>query len=133
MILNYKRALGYLAYSVGFILLLVIISNINSHFIKMINETYRMYPWQILISLMYFPIGIYLGIPNILKEFNKTGRWRINYYKIVLVALPMIYLSFYWFFPFSYPIPDILAYTKTAFSFGTIIVGFFIINSFTKE
>ena len=133
MKLNYKMALAYLAYSVGFILLLVIISNINSHFVQMYNETFQMYPWLILIILMYFPIGIYLGVPNILKEFNKTGRWRINYYKIVLVALPMIYFSFYWLFPFSFPIPNFLTHTKTAFSFGPIIAGFFIINSFTKE
>ncbi|SDM64667.1 hypothetical protein [Bacillus sp. OK048] len=133
MKLNDKRVLGYLTYSVGFILLLVLISNINSHFIKLINETYRIYPWQILIILMYFPIGIYLGIPNILKEFNKTGRWRINFYKIVFVALPMIYISFYWFFPLSYPIPNLLTYTKPAFSFGAMIAGFIIINSITKE
>lgn len=133
MKLNYKRLLGYLAYSVGFILLLVFIGSINSHFNKMVNETFRIYPWQIFINVMYLPIGIYLGAPNFIKEFNKTGRWRINFYKIVLVALPMIYISFFWLFPFSYPIPIILTFTKSVFSFGTVIAGFIIINSFTKE
>lgn len=133
MTLDYKRVLGYLAYFIGFILLLVIISNINSHFNKMWSQTYRLYPWHILISMMYFPIGLYLGIPNIIKEFYKKGRWQINYYKMVLVALPMLYFSFYWVFPFSYPIPDMFSHTKTVFSFCTIIAGYFIINSFTKE
>ncbi|MBS4221817.1 hypothetical protein [Lederbergia citrea] len=133
MTLNYKRAFGYLAYTFGFVLLLVFISNINLHFSKMIDETFKVYPWQILKIMMYFPIGIYLGIPKFLLEFNKTGNWRINFYKIVLVALPMIYISFYWFFPFSYPILNFLTYTGSTFSFGTIIAGFIIINSFTKE
>ena len=130
---NYKKPLAYLAYSLGLISLLVLIGNINSHFIKIINETFRIYPWQIYVLLMYFPIGIYLGIPNLLKVLKKTGRWRIDYYKIVLVGLPMIYVSFYWIFPFSYPILSVLTFTKSVFSFGTLIAGYIIISSFTKE
>jgi hypothetical protein len=128
-----KKVFGYLTYSFGFILLLVFISNINSHFIEKVNEYYKVYPWQIFIVLMYIPIGIYLGLPKFLTEFKKTGRWRIDFYKIVLIVLPMLYISFYWYYPFSYPIPNILAYTKPVFDFGTILSGFFLINSFTKE
>lgn len=128
-----KRAMRYVFYTLGFLALLIIISKVNSHFTAISQETYRMVPWHIYALLMYIPIGIYLGLPTLFKEMKKSGRWNINLYKILFIAFPMLYLSFYWYFPFSYPIPEFLATSKAFFNFGNIIAGFIFIDSIKKE
>lgn len=133
MKLNNRKVVSYLVYLFGFILLFIILSKINSYFIQMKNEYFRIYPWEIFIILMNFPIGIYLGLPTFLKELKKSGKWSVNFYVMVLIVLPMTYLSFYWLFPFSYPIPELLTYTKPMFDYGMIVVGYFVMRSFTKD
>ncbi|MRH43833.1 hypothetical protein GH741_14415 [Aquibacillus halophilus] len=127
------RVLGdsfkYLFYVLGFILLLVIISEINSYFASFVRDTYRVFPWVIYSTLMYMPIGIYLGIPKLIKEFTKVGKWRVNVLKIIFVGFPMLYLSFYWYLP----IPVFLINPDSLFSFGTIIAGYILVDSFNKE
>lgn len=132
MKVNYKKVLGYLLYFWGFFILFVFVSNVNAYFHSMSNEQFRIYPWQILKVLMYFPIGVYLGLPDFLVKMKKKGKWTLNFYKIILVGLPMMYLSFYWYIPLSFPIPNVLTYTNSIFSLGTIIAGFIFINSFSK-
>lgn len=127
------KILGYLAYSLGFIILFIVIGQVNSYFNNIIKQTFVMYPWGIFSILMYFPIGVYLGLPKFLKEYSKPGKWKINYLKMIFVGLPMLYISFYWFYPFSYPIPAILVHSVSLFKFGTLILGFVIIDSITKK
>ena len=128
-----KRILEHSAYLIGFVALLIFIGKINSYFANMYNDSFRIYPWLILIILMNLPIGLYLGFPKFLKEYKTSGKWNVNFYKVVFVVLPMIYISFYWYLPFSYPIPKFLTYTKSIFSFGTAIAGFYLIDSFSKK
>lgn len=133
MSLTVNKILSYVSYTFGLLVLLVMLSRVNSHFSAIAQETYRMVPWHIYALLMYIPVGIYLGLPKLFNELKKSGRWRVNFYKIVLIAFPMMYLSFYWYFPFSYPIPEFLATSKSFFNLGTMIAGFILIDSLKKD
>lgn len=128
-----KKILKYVSYTFGLFVLLAMISRVNSHFSAISQETYRMVPWQIYALLMYIPVGVYIGLPKLLNESKKPGRWRVNFYKIVCIAFPMMYLSFYWYFPFFYPIPEFLSTSKSLFNFGNMIAGFFYIDSLAKD
>jgi hypothetical protein len=96
-------------------------------------ETYSLYPWSFLSVLFYFPLGVYLGIPGLLKVFRENGKWKINWLKIFFISFPLIYISFFWFIPFSYPIPDFMVDTHSTFKLAMIAAGFIFMNSIGKE
>ncbi|WP_077215209.1 hypothetical protein [Bacillus dakarensis] len=131
---SWKVSAKYLTYAVGFIILLIFSGEIYSYFQGIQQDTYKLVPWSIYATLTYIPIGIYLGLPKLLKEKKKAGKWKINFQKLLFIGLPILYFVFYWYFPFSYPIPEFLVHTNIIFRHGgTIIVGYILIDSFIKE
>lgn len=131
--ISLKESLKYFIYTIGFLILLIIISQINLQFERIYQETFKIYPWHVFAILMYMLIGIYLGILNFIKVLNKKGKWRINFNKLLFIGLPMLYITFYHYFPFSYPIPSLLIHTNTLFRFGIIIFGYILIDSLYKN
>ncbi|RSD25571.1 hypothetical protein [Mesobacillus subterraneus] len=113
--------------------LLIILGNFQYELNRMAEETYRLYPWRVLSVMLFFPLGVYLGIPGLLREYKKNGSWRINGYKLVFILLPLLYFSFFWFIPFSYPVSEILVATHSNFYISMIAAGFIFTNSITKE
>lgn len=111
----------------------IAIGNFEESFEKIGMETFRLYPWSILAVMLYFPLGVYLGIPVLMKEFPKNGKWKINWLKIIFITLPLTYFSFFWFMPFSYPLPDFMVATHSTFKLAMVAAGFILMNSITKE
>ncbi|KAB2334526.1 hypothetical protein F7731_15065 [Cytobacillus depressus] len=130
---NIKDIVSYVSYVVGFVMLIIVLSKFHFYFERMFSETYKIFPWHMYAILMYLPIGVFLGLPNFIKAFKRTGKWKINVKKLIIIILPMLFISFYWYFPFVYPIPDFIAETKVFSRFGMIVVGFILIDSVTKE
>ncbi len=128
-----KPILGNIIYSIGFVFLFIIISKVSLYFDEMQSQTYRIFPWVIYANLIYILIGLYLRLPNFLKNFKKPGKWKVNLNNILFICIPMLYISFYHYLPFSYPIPDILIHTTGYFRFGSIITGYFLLNSIKKD
>lgn len=126
------KLLKYILFTAGFLILLIVVGRFQEILENIGKETFRLYPWSILSVLVNFPIGIYLGIPGFLKEYQKSGKWKINIYKIIFISLPMIYFSFFWFIPVSYPIPDFMVSTHLTFKFAMIASGLIFMNSITK-
>lgn len=84
-----------LIFVIGFIILLIILGEIYYYFQSIQQETYRVVPWSIYATLTYLPIGIYLGLPLLIKEFKKTGKWKVNFQKLIIIGLPLLYLTFF--------------------------------------
>jgi hypothetical protein len=131
---SWKDSVKYLIYVVGFIILLIILGQIHFYFQSMQQDTYKIVPWSIYATLTYIPIGIYLGLPKLLKGRRRAGKWKINYQKLIFIGLPALYFAFFWYFPFSYPIPEFLAHTNIISRLGgTTILGYVLVDSFFKE
>ncbi|NBI28061.1 hypothetical protein [Chengkuizengella marina] len=130
---NWKNSVKYLIYGVGFIVLLIFLSEMTNYFQNIMQRTYNFYPWTMYSTLIYLPIGIYLGVPKLLKEFKKTGKWKINFQKLIFIGLPALYYAFYLYIPFFRPIPRFLIPLNSIFSLSIIMVGYIIIDSFIKE
>ncbi|GAM14486.1 hypothetical protein [Mesobacillus selenatarsenatis] len=113
--------------------MLVVIGNLQQSFENIGRETFRLYPWSILAVILYFPLGIYLGIPGLVKEYKKNGRWKFNWVKIIFIILPLLYFSFFWFIPTSYPIPDFMVGSHSTFKLAMIASGIVFMNSITKQ
>ncbi|WP_218780453.1 hypothetical protein [Bacillus sp. EAC] len=58
-------------------------------------ETYNFIPMIIYAPLLYIIIGILLGLPTILKENSKSGRWAFKLEKLVFVGVPALYIALY--------------------------------------
>ncbi|WP_214903472.1 hypothetical protein [Bacillus sp. ISL-55] len=113
--------------------MLIVIGNLQLSFENIGRETFRLYPWSILAVILYFPLGMYLGIPMFVKEYQKYGSWRFDWVKIIIIALPLIYFSFFWFIPISYPIPDFMVGSHSTFKLAMIASGVIFMNSITKQ
>ncbi|WLR57164.1 hypothetical protein LC048_10040 [Mesobacillus subterraneus] len=113
--------------------MLIVIGNLQQKFENIGMETFRLYPWSILATILYFPLGVYLGIPGLLKEYQKEGEWRFNWFKNIFMTLPLIYFSFFWFIPTSYPVRDFMIGTYSTFQISMIASGIIFISSITKE
>ncbi|MFT4416407.1 hypothetical protein ACLM5H_21310 [Fredinandcohnia humi] len=128
-----KKIVGYVIYTLGFVVLLTIVGHrfyvLNNKF----SETFRPFPWSVLKTLLYISIGVYIGLPKCIKEVKKSGKWKINYYKLLFVGVPLFYFSLFWYFPFSYPIPDILTMTNLTANIAAIGVGFVVIDSISRN
>ncbi|MBP2239596.1 cation transport ATPase [Cytobacillus eiseniae] len=139
MKLNVRSSLWYLAFTVGFIILLLLISRWTFYFETMFRNTFQMYPWIIYIILLNIPIGIYLGIPSFFNELKKQGRWRVNIGKLLFIGLPMALLAFFMYFPMFNQLPEFLVKlvanpnTMIYFRLGTIVTGYILITSLIKE
>jgi hypothetical protein len=120
-------------YTAGFTILLIVIGNLQQSFDNIGRETFRLYPWSILAVILYFPLGVYLGIPGIMKEYQKDGKWKFSWYKNIFITLPLIYFSFFWFIPTSYPIPDLMVGSYSTFKLAMLASGIVFMYSITKE
>ncbi|TKD66460.1 hypothetical protein [Pseudalkalibacillus hwajinpoensis] len=123
----------YVLYMTGFIVLLVVLGELNDYFDSKQRATFNVFPWEIIAALSYLSIGGYLGLPLLIKEYNKTGKWRVNLQKLTLIGLPSLYLASSWFIPTSI-LPAFLFHSYEELSLGGIIAtGYIATMSFTKE
>ncbi|WP_157911703.1 hypothetical protein [Alteribacter populi] len=93
-------------------------------------------PNMLIISILFFPIGILLGLPRLIKEFNKRGKWTINVEKLVFVGIPMLYLTLYFFLSVYIPVLTVsgsqLLLGNDFTLIASLIFGYVVISSFKK-
>lgn len=84
---------------------------------------------------MYIILGCILGLDNLITEFHKVGKWKINYNKIIFSFLPIlliILLIFFWGLGLV-PIPKSFLKEKSILSFLSILFGYQLITCIVKE
>lgn len=87
-------------------------------------------------------IGSILGMEYFLCEWKKAGKWKVNVPKLVLLGLPSLYVSLYFFWLMSgsriireiiaYPLAFIFRYGSSYISLFQLILGYAIITAFHK-
>ncbi|MDP4550130.1 hypothetical protein Q9251_04450 [Alkalihalobacillus macyae] len=123
----------YLIYLTGFIVLLIVIGEVKDYLDSMQRGTFNVFPWSIFAVLSYLPIGLYLGLPILIQQYKKPGKWRVNLQKLTIIGLPSLYLAFSWFIPTSM-LPAFFFHSYEELSLGGIIAtGYIATMSFTKE
>ncbi|XRG80762.1 hypothetical protein V5E38_10860 [Rossellomorea sp. GAMAL-10_SWC] len=90
-----KVAFRYFLYSVGFFITIFIVLQLQRLLKQHAAETYNFIPMIIYAPLLYIIIGILLGLPTILKENSKSGRWAFKLEKLVFVGVPALYFALY--------------------------------------
>jgi len=92
--------------------------------------------------VFYISIGLLIGLEHLIQEIRKTGSWRINIAKLVLLGIPSLYFScgnsIYFglgkFLPnvITYPIAMLIG-NNNLLSIFQIVLGYSIISSFYKK
>lgn len=119
--------------------MLLFTSYIDVKLKQMATESFRLFPWTIYRLLLFIPMGLLLGLPYLLKEKQKGGRWRLNYLKMVFIGLPALYFTLYFIFHFYFQflrLPSHLGYLLTevsTYKTSGVILGFILITSVYKK
>jgi len=122
---------------IGFISYLLIAILIEYKLISLQKETYKVYPYLLLIGFLYVPAGLIIGLLNHKRE-TKKGKWKFNFGYFLLFCLPSLYIILYgWihYLPFlslPEPISTAIFVTRPYSLFG-LILGFGIMTSFYKK
>lgn len=97
----------------------------------------------LVLILMNVILGVLLGLEHLISEFRKSGRWKINLPKLLLLALPSIYLSMSYFFSQSgnsilwnligFPAKLFVQHGMRSFGAFYTIFGYFLATSFYRE
>jgi len=93
--ISLKVAIRSFLYSVGFFITIFIVLHVQRLLKEQVAETYNLIPFLIYTPLLYIIIGILLGLPTLLKENGKRGRWSFHLEKMLFVGVPALYIALY--------------------------------------
>ena len=138
-----KQWLKFLIY----LIILIVLVILRVYAAKLTREFYYKYfsmPFIPLIVtiLTNIALGLLLGFEHMLQEKQSGGTWKINFPKLVLLGLPMLYCSianFSMYSPnkillylFTYPMWWLINYDANILSVFQLIFGYVVITSFYK-
>lgn len=122
------------------VLIIVIVFGVNYIFDKIENLQWIVNPFIISI-IFHIIIGLLLRLEHLLLEIKKSGSWRVNVAKLVLLGIPSLYFSFgiFIYFGLGKFLPSVLTHpiailiSKIDFlAIFQIILGYSLISSFYK-
>ncbi|KZZ86179.1 MULTISPECIES: hypothetical protein [Bacillaceae] len=56
-------------------------------------ETYEMRTYHAFLALFPIGAGMLFAVPEVMLDFWREGRWKINWLKLLIVGLPLAYLT----------------------------------------
>lgn len=133
------KVLYYSLYSILIFSTLLFSSYVDIKFKQIATESFSLFPWTFYRLLLFIPIGLLLGVPHLIKEKQKGGRWGFNYLKLIFIGLPALYFTLYFIFHFYFQflrIPSHLGYLLTevsTYKTAGVILGFILITSLYKK
>lgn len=76
------------------IIVIVIIVFLDNYFAKLEQEFYRFelsyYRYYILRLISFILLGIILGLPQFIAEYQKWGSWNYDSFKLISLGLPLL-------------------------------------------
>lgn len=95
MINKRKSFLGYTGFAILFLLIIFLGLKLQSNLYSNSRETYEVFPYYLFSAIFPIVIGIFLALPHFFKTFPKTGKWTVNWAKLIVVGFPFMYLSIF--------------------------------------
>lgn len=132
------KSLKYIAYLVLLFGIAIGCLYINNSIQKIAAETYDYSNYIFILSFLYVPIGLCLGLPQLLTEWKKKGKWNVNVTKLIFLGIPALYFSGYLYIYYHIPFlqfwneiaTELLQVKSTVIL--NIILGYIFITSFHK-
>ncbi len=133
--MNWKKGMWYLLYACIFFLILYLVQEANAYLNTQMRMTFHLLPYINLTRLFLILPGLVLGLEHFVQEWRKEGRWVINIWKLLFLALPMAFFTFLMQITniFTIKIPVFLFNILGVGSLAAVFLGYFILTSFYKE
>jgi hypothetical protein len=101
------------------------------------KQDYRVWKWIVIKSFLYIPVGFILAFPHFFQQLKNSGVWKIDYIKLLFLALPASYLTFYLPFHFLIPlntinVPWFIVSGIELYKLGGTILGYVVLTSLYK-
>lgn len=131
-----KKTISYLFWTILTLIILYAGAEIQSYIKKTSEMTYELLPYIIFTFLFPILIGGLIGLTKFISATPKKKRWAINWAKLILIALPFLYIALIPIL-FFYNLPSlsdslstrIVNYDLPIPSLASIIVGYIIVDS----
>jgi hypothetical protein len=135
-----KKVWYYLLYFMGFIILSYFSYSQYQSYMEARSEYFKIFPNIYYFSLSFFPIGLYFGLPQLLKTLRMTGTLRVNKTKLLVFGIPTLYLSLYPNFCYHFPLIvshnirlNQIIFSPELLTLPPFFLGFVLISCFTKQ
>ena len=95
--MNIKKLIKNIIFTLILLLIVIITEKLNSTYLNQFKISSSIkYNYLALFSNLigYTTAGFILGLNNLLEEYNKKGKWKINYITIISLAIPSLIIGF---------------------------------------
>ena len=135
------RAFLYLIYIAVFGFLMIKYDGLNKHFQEIFRTTFQLsYMWFFIMILLRMLIGLLLALPQFVRNFRPSGRWKVDWLLLVIVGLPSLCIAVTPIAQFALrdwsPAVNLLVmfnYYPTIVKVAGILCGFTLLSSFRKQ
>jgi hypothetical protein len=88
-----KKLISYLVYVT--ILLVIIYAGLKTqhNLLEKGQNNFKLRPFYIYQSVFPLILGIFLGIPYLIRSFLSEGRWSLAWLRVLILGLPFLYLA----------------------------------------
>ncbi len=128
---NKKFSVFYMVFAAFFLMAINKITQITKS-----HETFSQIINRVSIYTIFFLLGVILSIDYLYNQKIKEGKWKINFPKLVLVALPCLILILarsLWYLGI-YSLPEYLASSTDVFYYAiSTISGYMLFACFYKQ
>lgn len=127
----------YRNYILYIITLLVYIYLIN--YILMTNESLELFERILFINFLTFVLGLLVGFSYLYNENKKTGRWSLNYIKLIIICVPLfiVFLNNIFILPAAAdPLPNyflVIRGDSYLYRIYGVLFGYFLTTCFYKK
>src|SRR5690625_4871924 len=118
--ITFKHLTMYLLYTILFIIFILIVLKIEQVLQMKANKELRLMPLLLYRQIVYVLVGIMIGIPSLLREWKRSGSWKVDIGKLLIIGVPTCLLAYY---PNIYFLSDVEFFLNTFLSHLLLTVG----------
>ncbi len=141
---KYKKAIPYMIYILLFYFILYLGAFYSYKIIEYSKSTFKLVPMDIYLTFYPIILGLLAAIPSIYNEMKKSGKWKINWIKFIVIGVSSFFIGISRMYLFIETflgliiIPDFLRFIleykyNTPIIISGFIFGFIILDSFQKH
>lgn len=119
----YTRIAGNLAYSMAFVVLLIVAGYCYPKLKSFIDIFFNPYPLMYFSMIISVLFGVFVALPEFYKKVWQTGIWSYDWIRFLVIGLPAICIAFMPAQPWATPINDKLYILMVTYQPIPVIAG----------
>jgi hypothetical protein len=141
--INWRRLIGYLIYVAALGFIVIMVEEMGRYYQEIFRRTFNVpYLW-ILFTMIGFPslIGIGLALPQFIKTAHQSGKWKVDWIRLIVLGLPGLLFVLAYIACMLFPqltllvtaVSNTVGYHQALAKVAGILLGFVLLNSLYKQ